>query len=97
MREAVRVPRDPEQIKREIEEIRADLSTTVDQLSRRAAPRALAADAVSATTVWFGFAPPPAHLNGSGPQPAQIRWDRVGAVAGVVTLLVIRRVRKRRR
>ncbi len=76
--------RDPEDIKREIEEIRADLTVTVDELSRRATPKALAGQAGSGVKQFFGV----------GSQP---RWDRIGAVGGVVVLLAWRRSRRRAR
>ena len=73
--------RDPEEIKREIEEIRADLSVTVDELSRRATPKALAGQAGSGVKGFFGI----------GSQP---RWDRIGAAGAVVAVLVWRRSRR---
>lgn len=74
--------RDAEQIKREIEEIRADLSVTVDELSRRAAPKALAGQAGSGIKQFFGIG-------------AQVRWERVAAAGAVVIVLTWRRSRRK--
>jgi hypothetical protein len=100
--QAVRVPSDPEQIKREIEEIRAELAATVEEITQRMSPKAVAGRGVSATREWFGFTPEAGHPNGQGghhPTPAaqRVRWERVALVVAVVGLLVVRRARKHRR
>lgn len=76
--------RDAEQIKREIEEIRADLSVTVDELSRRASPKALAGQAGSGIKQFFGIG-------------AHIRWERVAAAGAVVIVLTWRRTHRKDR
>ena len=76
--------RDPDEIKREIEQIRADLSVTVDELSQRATPKALAGQAGSGVKQFFGI--------GSLP-----RWERIGAAGAVVAVLVWRRSRRKHR
>ena len=76
--------RDPDVIKREIEEIRADLSVTVDELSRRATPKALAGQAGSGVKQFFGI----------GAQP---RWERIGGAGAVVLVLAWRRSHRKHR
>jgi hypothetical protein len=78
------VPADPEQIKREIEDLRSELADTVEELSARVTPKAVAGQSVVATKRWFGL--PTAA--GAG---ASIRWERVGGVVGVFALLILKR------
>jgi hypothetical protein len=92
IRQSVDVPADPEQIKREIEDIRSELADTVEELSARVSPKAVAGRSATATKEWFGLAP---AADGASAAVARIRWERIAGVGAVVALLVARRLRKR--
>ena len=86
------MPADPEQIKREIEDIRSELADAVEELTQRVSPKAVAGRSATATRKWFGLA-----AGGdaeAGPLVARIRWERVAGVGGVLALLVAYRLRK---
>jgi len=74
------VSRDPEQIQREIESSRAQLASTLDQLTERVSPKRLAGDARESTVAFLQTPPGYAAL---------------GAVALLLALAVARRIRSR--
>jgi hypothetical protein len=89
------VATDPEQIKREIEDIRAELADTVDELSQRMSPKAVAGRSVTVTKDFFGL--PTGETSSTTPVAQSIRWERVAAIGSLVVLLVLRRRRKKRK
>ncbi|CAA9291018.1 MAG: hypothetical protein AVDCRST_MAG41-4356 [uncultured Corynebacteriales bacterium] len=72
--------RDPEQIQREIESSRAQLASTLDQLTERVSPKRLAGEARE-SAITFLQTPP--------------GYAALGAVALLLALAVARRVRSR--
>ncbi|RJK97254.1 DUF3618 domain-containing protein [Vallicoccus soli] len=79
--------RSPEQIERDIKATRARLAGTVDDIAERVAPKTLLARAKES-----------ARAQVVDPVTGQPRYERLGAVAGVVLLIVtVRVVRARRR
>jgi hypothetical protein len=78
----VTVQRSPEEIQREIEQARASLATTVDQLAERTNPRRLADLAKQNLIAWT-----------KSPKGRAV----VGGTTLLVTLLVVARVRAVRR
>ncbi len=87
------MPQDPAEIQRQIEEIRTELAATVEQLAERVSPKAAAARGTDKVKGFFGIG------EGETRQEllARVRWPRVAAVGGAVTLLVSLRVRRARR
>lgn len=76
------MPRDPKQIQAEIDQARHSLAGTLDEIAYRASPKKLAGDAQTATKDWLAT-----------PQGKAV----VGAVAALVALRVIVKIRNRRR
>ncbi len=84
----------PDEIQRQIEDTRAELAVTVEQIADRVSPKKVATRGAAAAKdkVEGAFTTVPA--GGGSPAP---RWDRIGAVAGaLVVLLLLRRSGKKR-
>lgn len=74
------MPRDTESIEREIETARNQLASTLDELTTRANPKRIAADARSKFV---------AKVN----EP-KVKYSLIGGVAAIVLLLLVRIVRR---
>lgn len=74
------MPRDTDSIEREIENARNQLASTLDELSTRANPKRIAADARTRIV---------AKLN----EP-KIKYSLIGTAAALVVLLLVRVVRR---
>lgn len=71
-------PRDPEQIQREIESSRTQLSATLDELAEKVSPRRLADEAKGTATAFF---------------QTPTGMTLAGGVALLLALVVVRRIR----
>lgn len=90
----------PEQIQREIEQTRAELASTVEQIADRVSPKKVASRGavVARDKVEEVFAKQvPATGPGQHGTRLEPRWERVGAVAGGLLLLLLARRRGKRK
>lgn len=91
----------PEQIQRQIEDARAELASTVEQIADRVSPKKVAgrgAVAARAKVDDVFTKEVPAQGDGEHGAARTVRWERVGAVGGgVLLLLLLRRGAKKRR
>ncbi len=94
------MPETPEQIQRQIEDTRAELAATVEQIADRVSPKKVAVRgaAVARAKVDEVFGKDvPALGGGEHGARRAVRWERVGAVgAGLLVLLLARRANARR-
>lgn len=91
----------PEQIQRQIEDTRAELASTVEQIADRVSPKKVAGRGAAAAREKAEevFAKDvPADGPGEHGTSKEVRWERVGAVAaGLLLLLLARRGGKKRK